>query len=381
MAAKFKYWLFGVFALILFLPMLQHKLQFIKSGKLQGIFTDAPDTSFTLNGWWNGSYQPVKEKYLNDNTGFRPDLVRLTCQLDFSFFDICHAGWDELGKDYHLFQYPYIQAYYGQDFVGYDSILQRCLKLRALQDTFAKMCKSLIIVYAASKASSYPEYFPNHRVRPKRDSTNHDVYRHLCDSLGINQLDMDEWFVSMKNKSKESLFSKQGIHWTYYGALLASDSLMHYVERLRHLTLTHPVWRRIEYAEPKEGDNDLSISLNLIAKYPREILAYPVVEDLPADTSRKLLNGIFLGDSYCQKMVTAGIISRMNRRCEFWSYFNSAHDINSGAFSMMKDYNWKAAIDSADYMVIEYTAFNFPQLGNGFIEQAYDHYFPKRSGK
>ncbi len=377
MELKIRNWLFNFLLLIVALPMMEHAFPFIESGKLKGIFTDAHDTSFTLQGWWSSTYQPAKEKYLNDHTGFRPDLVRLNCQLDFSLFGKCHAGWDILGKNGHMFQYPYINAYYGLDYSGYQPILVRALKLKALQDTFSHMGKSLVLVYAASKASSYPEYFPVDRVRPERGTTNHDTYRHICDSLGINQVDMDEWFVSMKNKSKEPLFSKQGIHWTVYGAVLAADSLMRYIECLRHIKLLHPRWDKVEHTDKlRGGDDDLAAELNLFHPYMKETLAYPIIEDVLQDSTQRKLNGIYLGDSYCQKMFHAGIIPRMSGQCEYWSYFNAAHDVNANKWAMMSDYDWKGAIRRADCLVLVYTTFNLYQLGNGFIEQAFDFYYP-----
>ena len=79
-------------------------------------------------------------------------------------------------------------------------------------------------------------------------------------------------------------------------------------------------------------------------------------------------------------MIFSGIIAKMTGLCEYWSYFNSAHDLKSNAWSMMSNYDWKSAISRSDFLVIEYTSFNFGNfgnLGNGFIEQAYDYYYPK----
>jgi hypothetical protein len=42
----------------------------------------------------------------------------------------------------------------------------------------------------------------------------------------------------------------------------------------------------------------------------------------------------------------------------------------------MAGYNWKQAIDTADCIVLAYTLMNFQNLGNGFIESAYNLYYP-----
>lgn len=301
MAHKIKNGLFYFFLLVLFLPMLEHKLQFIESGKLTGLCRDTPDTSFTLQGWWDGTYQPAKGKYIDHQTGFRPDLVRLTCQLDFWLFGKYHAGWDIQGVNKCLFQWPYINAYYGLDFMGYQHIHERAINLKAIQDTLNSLGKTFILVYAASKATSYPEYFPSSHKRSKRGPTNHDTYRNICDSLGVNQIDMDEWFLSMKHTSREPLFSKQGIHWTQYGAVLANDSLVRYIERVRHIKLPTPVWSEVEHTDKlRDGDDDLLGDLNLIFPYTHETLAYPILYDAPQDSTAKKINAILIGDSFAQ---------------------------------------------------------------------------------
>jgi len=368
-------WLFYFVFAVMFLPMTEQNLPFVKSGKLKGGFREACDSPFSIFNWMGGTFREQNEKHLNDVMGFRADIVRVNNQIDFSLFDICHAGWTVKGKDNYLFQYPYINAYYGSDFIGYATILENSIKLKAIQDTLSHLGKSLILVYAASKASSYPEYFPDDR-RQRQGPTNYGTYRHVCDSLGVNQVDMDAWFVAMKGKSKEPIFSKQGIHWTTYGAVLAGDSLLRYMEQLTHIPVRHPDWSQMEHTDKlRGGDDDIAQELNLIFPVVKETLAYPVIRDVP-DSGRKI-NAIYIGDSYCHKMVEFGIVYKMNGQCEFWRYFDEMHDINGHKFTYIKDYNWTAAIDRSDCVVLVYTLFNLTDLGNGFISKAYDHYFPK----
>ena len=362
--------------IVLMLPMVQHKLQFIDSGKLKGGFKEASDAEFSIPDWKSGDYQRQKEKYLNDQTGFRADIVRLNNQIDYSLFDKCHTAWTVKGKDHYLFQFPYINAYYGKDYAGYPAILERAIKLKAIQDTLAHLGKSLILAYLPSKASSYPEYFPDNQVAHEIGMTNYKAYRHIGDSLGINQVDMDAWFVSMKNKSKEPLFSMQGIHWTNYGAILGGDSLIRYMERLRNVKVQHPIWSQMEHTSKlRAGDDDIAQELNLIFPVAKETLAYPIIQDVP-DSGQKKINAIYIGDSYAHKMIEFGIVYKMNAQCEFWSYYDEMHDINGHKFTYIKQYDWQGAIRKADCVVLAYTLFNFGQLGNGFIEQAYDYYYP-----
>jgi len=304
--------------------------------------------------------------------------VRLTNQIDFTFFDICHSGWTVKGKNQYLFQWPYINAYYGLDFSGRTLILDRCIKMKALQDTLGKLGKSFVLVYLPSKATSYPEYFPDDRVVKNPGPTNYVVYRHIADSVGINQVDMEAWFLSMKNHSQEPLYSKQGIHWSKYGAILGGDSLMSYIEHLRNIHIPHPIWAKMQHSDTlRGGDDDIASELNLIFPEAHETMAYPIVEDVPQGDMKKI-NAIYIGDSYAFKMIEFGIIYKMNNQCEYWGYFDDVHDINGHNFTYINSYDWIGAMNRADCIFLAYTQFNFPNLGNGFIEKAYDHFFPAK---
>ncbi len=373
-----KKWLLSFAFVVLVLPFVQQCFPFITSGELSGDFTNAPDVEFSWAKWIDGSYQKGKADFCNDHLGFRPDLLRLNNQIDFSLFGECHAVWTLLGTHQCLFQAPYIEAYYGRDFVGYKSILERSIKLKAIQDTLARLGKSLVLVYAPNKARFFPEYFPENRMHEQKTVTNYEEYRRLGDSLGINQIDMNAWFVSMKNKSKELLFAKQGIHWTVYGEILAGDSLTRYIERTRHIHVPHPDWSQIEHStEPRSGDDDVERGLNLIFPITTETFGYPVIKDVP-DSGFKKPNVIYVGDSYAFKMLIFGIPGRMNGNCEYWGYFNDVHGINGTWATYIKDYDWKGAIDKNDCVALVYTEFNLRDLGSGFIDAAYDRYYPHK---
>jgi SGNH hydrolase-like domain, acetyltransferase AlgX len=375
---KTKRTLFYIIFILLLLPLGEKTLKFIKSGTLKGNFRPAADIDFTLERWWTDSFQHQKERYINDAVGFREDLIRITNQIDYSLFDKCHADWTIKGKDGYLYQFPYVNAYFGTDFMGYEQILLRSRKMKAIQDTLTKLGKTFVLVYAPSKASFFPEHFPDNRVMPSIGPTNYEVYRRDCDSLGVHQVDMDAWFRSLKGKSAEPLFSKQGIHWTEYGACLGGDSLVKYIERVRNIHVAHPKWDKMERTSNiRCGDDDIAAELNLIFPVAKETLSYPIIEDVK-DTGKDKINAIYIGDSYAHKMIEFGILYKMNGQCEFWRYFDEMHDINGHYFTYIKDYDWKKAIDRCNTVVIVYTLFNFWNLGNGFIEQAYNYYYPNQ---
>jgi hypothetical protein len=368
-----------LYVLFVFLlaPMVQQYLQVFHAGPLKGGFRDAGDSAFTLPKWFNGDYQYEATRFLNDRTGFRPDLVRINNQIDYSLFGVCHSGWTEKGRNNNLYQRPYVHAWFGTDYAGDEIWHGRALRLKAIQDTLARLGKTLIIAYLPSKAEYWPHDFPPKYDGWKRGKTNSGTMRRLADSLGIaHQVDLNEWFVSMRGKMPDSLFTKQGIHWTLYGAIMGGDSLVRYMEHVRGRSVQHPVWTKKEYTtELRMGDADVAEELNLIVPIATERVTYPIIEEVPDDTSKKF-DVVYIGDSYAHKMIEFGIVYKMNNQCEFWRYFDEMHDINGHKFTYIREYKWVEAMEKAECVVLAYTLFNFWQLGNGFIEQAYDHYYP-----
>lgn len=144
--------LFVLLFAILCLPYLQQRFRVIDSGPLRGFYTTSDYVGLTWKGWFDGSYQAGKNNFYNDRIGFRQDLVRLNAQINFSFFRKLEYASSVVDKNGSLIASLIVNSYYGKDFLGYDSILRKVIMLKALQDTFGKMGKSLILVHTPCKA-------------------------------------------------------------------------------------------------------------------------------------------------------------------------------------------------------------------------------------
>jgi hypothetical protein len=368
-----------VFAfVVLFLPYLQHRFKVIDSGILHGFYSSAGDVDFTWKGWFDGSYQVGISNYYNDQIGFRPDLIRLHGQIDFSLFRKIDFGGTTLGNDNYLFYTNYIDAYYGKDFVGRDILRERMMKLKRVQDTLAKLNKSLILVYAPCKAWYCADLIPYFSRLAKRGQNNYEVNVRIGDSLGINQVDFNSWFLSLRNTTKEILYSRQGIHWTNYGAIIAWDSLVGYLEKTRSIQMPHAKWDKVHHTtEARRPDNDMGNIMNLIFPMAADTFCYPELY-YPEDTNLVKPKCIFIGDSYVINLLRTEVIQHTTKGSEFWFYFREVlHDTdcnNAKEFPKITDYDWKSRVDGSDCVILVYTAMNTFFVGDGFIEQAYEHY-------
>ncbi len=378
---KIKKGLLAFLLIVFLLPFIQYNLPFITSGALKGFNDYAPDIDFSLEKWFNGSYQSAKSKYYNDHIGFRADMVRINNQIRFSLFRKI-TGKFILGRENCMFVDSYINEYTGADFAGEKAIRERMLKLKVVSDTLLRSGKSLILVYAPNKAYYYPEYIPAMYIHQRKGKTNLQVFKQTGDSLGINQIDFNEWFLTLKNTSKELLFSKSGIHWTSYAAFLAGDSLLRCIENLRNIRMPHPVLNSIIHTtQPRNADVDIGDMQNLVFPATTETFSYPDYTYVAYPTTSKP-RIVFIGDSFVFNLMENNILQNTTTGWQFWFYFAYLFNAKNSVYNAdntLKDHcDWKKEISKSDCIVLLYTSINLTHLGDGFIEQAYDYYFPEK---
>ncbi|MCD6011224.1 MAG: sugar O-acetyltransferase precursor [Flavipsychrobacter sp.] len=375
--------LFFVLFLIVTFPMLQHSLPFFESGKINGAVTEAKDVSFSLSAWFDGSYQKQKELYLNDNTGCRPDLVRLNNEVDFRLFNKLHANNVVIGKDNYLYEKMYIDEYSGIDYMGDGIITSLMMKLKKVQDTLGKLGKTFLFVYAPSKARFFPDKFPSELEQKLANyKTNYESFKRVGDSLGVKQLDINAWFLGMKDTSKHLLFSRLGTHWTVYGSLLVCDSIIKYIERERSIRMPALTWNVIDYTEEaRRTDADLAKGLNLISRFKSERFSYPQY-GFSYEGERALPKAVYIGDSFLWTLLDDRLMQSVNKDWQVWYYFNvvwTEKTLSGEAPSKeIVNYNWQEELMKADYIVALYTPANFKGFNydGSFIEQMYKYFYP-----
>jgi len=293
-------------------------------------------------------------------------------------FGKLHTDWTVMGKENCLFNTPYIYTYYGDGFLGADSIGRKLQQIKALQDTLGKLGKTLLIAHAACKGSFYPEFFPDNMRRDTLKPSNYTTYVRLADSLGVHSLDLNAYLCSLKKTEKELLYTKLGIHWSCYGAALAADSLIKRLEQLQQAPLPHVFWTTTEHTtDARLTDDDIGKALNLVWPVTKETYCYPSLQYSRTEAAQNS-RALYIGDSFIWTWVDLGILDMVHHQWEFWFYMRqrfpqeAAHKREPAP--MPND--WLAELDKYNTIVVMYTANNLDNLGNDFIEKAYAHYFP-----
>lgn len=373
-------------ALLLFLlaiisaPMLQSAFRFVDSGSIWG-FAPSPNAVFTIESWWSGAYQRAKETNASEQVGFRPDFIRLNNQIEYSLFDKPNFWGGLKGKESCMWGRDYIEAYLGYDFIGDEAMALKMYKLKKLQDTLTAMGKTVVVVYAPSKAYFFKECFPDEYAgRPRRKSANLDVSLRLADSLGINHIDLNGWFLQLKTTTKQTLFPKYSIHWSVYGAELGADTLIKYIERKRNITMPRMTFNKMIYTtKPLQAENDLILPMNLFKRIEEDTFCHPEISFTCGPKCEKP-KAIYIGDSFTWPWFEVGVWKNVHKDWIYWNYFKRANHgramYDDNGQPKVGETNWIADLQQTDCVILVYAAINVDDLGSGFIEKAYDHYYP-----
>lgn len=361
---------FLIVCLALTAPFIYTFTEVNKRINLEGAVKLAEKPRLNTSGWLDGSFQQNFEKYINDNIGFRPAFVRVRNQIAYSLFGKINAAYVIRGKENYLYEINYLKAYNGTDFVGTDSIYFKARQVKQLQDSLAKLNKTLLICLAPGKGSFYPEYFPKRFRKPPTNLTNQKIYAKAFREMGVNHIDFNSWFLAMKDTSQYCLYPKYGIHWSEYGMLLSADSLISYIEHIKGIDM--PDIQLSDFKVTKQlnrTDYDIANGLNLVFKLPVDAMCYPRVQWENA-SGKKMPKVVVIADSFYWSMYGTGIWNQSFSKGGFWYYNRLVYPDSFENELKVKDINYWKAIEKNDVFIVMITEANLPKFSWGFVENA-----------
>jgi len=350
---------------IIFLPLLQNKLNLFELKPLKGAIQNEEEGTFIKNNWFSSTFQEMQEKHLNAMFGFRNDLVRVNNQISFSLFNKAKANDVIIGKENYLYEKSYIDTYAGNDFLGEDSIANTIKQLKFISDTLSKLNKHLIIVLAPGKASFYPEYIPD-KYLPVLKNTNYKSFSRGVKRNSLHVIDFNKWFIKNKYKSKYPLYPKNGIHWSNYAVALVIDSIIKKIETTRNINLPNLYFNHVKIEKPKGDDNDIADGMNLMFELKSVDLAYPkiIIEDGLNKTKPRVLT---ISDSYYWGIYNMGI-SKCFSNHHFWYYNKMVYPETFKHELQAEELDLNLEIKNHDVIIIMATEANLKNFGWGIIQ-------------
>ena len=170
----------------------------------------------------------------------------------------------------------------------------------------------------------------------------------------------------MKDHSIYPLYPKYGIHWSQYGAWLAADSMLRYVEKITDKDLADMILENIEISnKPRGVDYDIGEALNLIFRLPGDTLAYPKFhwETKNKDT----LTTIVIADSYYWPLFSMGISKIALNPGSFWFYNRMVYP----GKKPIEEIDYLESLKSADIIILMSTESNLCRFPFGFLKDSY----------
>jgi len=361
--------LYIIFLVVLLLPLLQKVTHLIPEKPLAGTFVPHEKPVLTAKTWFDGSFQSDYDQYINENLGFHNSLVRLYNRFCYKLFHKINAANVVLGEEGYLFEQDYIDAYYGTDYLGLDSILYYVKKTRCLQDSLAARGKTLVVFLAPSKADFFPEFIPESQDKlAKPDSTNYQQFAKLLKEYGVNVIDYNAYYQTIKSKAKYPLYPKYGIHWSQYGMLQATDSLTRYIAQKSGYALPQIVIDAYNTSlDPQFSDCDLGDLLNISTKPLRsDTLCYPSWH-WSTDTSSKPTLTV-IADSFYWQIFNIGYQVNCFQG-SFWYYNSSVYPECYTKETLTTDLDMREEIERSDVILIMSTTPGLKDFSWGAVEK------------
>jgi SGNH hydrolase-like domain, acetyltransferase AlgX len=339
--------------------------------KLNGVTEPASAVDFSLKTWWEGSFQENKSDYLANNYAARPFAVRLYNQIDYTFFGKIHAKGVVEGKNKELYGDEYLDSFCGKDFEAKKvQIEDMASATDKLQDYLKARGKHLLVVIAPGKASFDPKNKPTDHTCFASKRT---VYQHTINQFktkpNIDYIDLVPYFKAQKEKSLYPLFTAYGVHWSKYGAVVAFDTVSHYIAKRYGQALPTfkiPSVRTTCDCSTDDTDCDLSDLMNLAL--PKKLPTYRALPNIVWDTIQKpKMNVLFVTDSFMWTWVGQNPPQNTFENYYFWFYNSDSWD-KKGANTKVADLDIKTVLDKTDLVVFLDNETQGGGIGHGFTQ-------------
>ena len=243
---------------------------------------------------------------------------------------------------------------------------EEALRLYQLQKILETQGTHLFVLLLPGKEVVYPEHVPETDIYPhEKVFSATEFYHQTFDELGVNYIDVNPWFLSMKDTVDFLLYPQTGTHWSNYAALYVADSLIRYMEQLGNIRMEHfTIGKREE--RTVDPDDDLEQLMNLarpLPKAPNYYAPYTIIEDSTA-TKPYLIT---IGDSYYWNLLNATPFGKVMGQLRYWYYFNTVYF--DTIHNNIKDVDVLRDVLDADFVMLAYCTPQIYVMSQGFSQR------------
>jgi hypothetical protein len=372
---------FILLMLILIAPAIQQQTGLFRMKELRGQEDPAAFPRFSVKTWFNDQFQVQVNKACDENAGFRPLLIRLKNQLEFTLFNKANAVGVVSGKKRVLFEKDYIRSYTGRDFLGEYYWNQKFNRLKMVSDTLSKLGVTLAIVLEPGKASYFPEHIPGRFTRFVSDNSNYKSILQKSAEKDIPLLNLNRFFQEKKPVAEFPLFPKGGTHWSTGGMVLAADTLLEFIQDKLKMPVPDLIIDKIFYPDTlRDTDGDVVEILNLLVPPRHFRMGYPEFRIEAGDSARRP-RVLAISDSYFFNILGAKIPARAFGNEAFWYYNKTIYPDTWSSPTDTSSVNIPETVESMDMVMIMVTERFYHRFDWDFTDILYLHYYPKAGGE
>ncbi|MBE0639130.1 MAG: hypothetical protein IH598_11470 [Bacteroidales bacterium] len=376
-----KHIIFLLLVVLLSLPTFQHAVKWFNIPPLDGDFVLADRPKYTWQTWMDGSFQNGFDRYIEDHIGFRPFFVRLNNQIDFDLFGKANAEGVVVGKNNMLYEYDYIRAFTGGDFIGEATIDKKLLRLQFIHQYLKENFDiDFLLVLEPGKARTYPENIPDWYLKHGKSISNYEYILSKAQDLGIPLLDLNHIFVEAKDTVSYPLYPRYGIHWSEHTMPFVADTLIRFLENLRQIDMPEFFIEEVKITDSlADSDYDVGNTINLLYRLPHQPMPYPKFA-FGSEMGKVRPMVLAISDSYYWNFFNTRIPKHLFANEAFW-YFNAkVYPDFYFCEKWTRDLDLKTEIEKQDIIILSVTERFLYKFDWGFIDQLYELYTPNYTG-
>ena len=372
--------LLALTALLLFASMLQQATHFVPVKELNGVTKEVPKPKASFASFLNGSLQDSTEAYLTQHYGFCEPLTRFYNQTEWALFRYSQVAEDQrivITPDNWIFEPWTVEEYYQSHAYQYandstemaemlEAEAQRLLKIQNLLEPYGT---HLFVAILPGKELVCGEHMPkNTKYFKEKKITAYDFYRKRFKELGVNHIDLGEWFVQMKDTVSYPLFPQTGTHWSNLAAIHSTDTLIRYMEWLSDSNMVN-ITMGETFQRTLKPDADLESLMNLIWPIKKRPNLLTTTE-YDFDTTAWRPKLITIGDSFYWNILNFTPVWDVFESVPYWYYFSTVYfaskDLNKTC--KISDLDVLQEVIDADFVMLSYSTVALYKMSNSFSE-------------
>ena len=330
---------------------------------------------FCWDIWFSGLYQYEIERSASAGTGARGILARIVNQINFFILRTNGNKHVVVGKNNYLYEKGYITAYTGKNFCGEYFISRSVAEFRKLQKLLKeKYNTDLILVFEPGKAGTFPENIPEYEKLYSAGNNNYSEFIKQCNQQDLQALDLQNYFLMLKDSSDYPLFSPYGVHWTTYGMYLATDTILAYIRNKTGRNVADINITDLQITDTtKDVDFDLEKTMNLYSDLPHVNFAFPVIRwDTAGKERPKVLT---IADSYYWSLYNNKVPEMAFSNKEYWYYYKTIYPyVWLDNPKWIKDIDREAVYLDQDIILFMITEMNLHRAFWGFTDELLDQF-------